>query len=73
MDDADRADLLIETTTQAAVAEVASRAYGTGKSTGICIDCGSHIQLMRLRVIPWAQRCVLCQADEDRRAAQYGR
>ena len=62
-----------EGATQAAVAEVASRARGTGKSSGLCIDCGQPIEYMRLHVIPWAQRCVLCQADEDRRAAQYGR
>lgn len=27
---------------------------------GVCIDCGKDIQLLRLKAIPWAARCVDC-------------
>jgi RNA polymerase-binding protein DksA len=27
---------------------------------GICVDCGKEIQILRLKAIPWASRCVKC-------------
>lgn len=36
---------------------------------GRCIDCDEWIPLGRLKLLPWAQRCVQCQsenADEER-------
>lgn len=38
---------------------------------GLCRDCGEAIALARLRVLPFATRCVTCQAmlEASRRAA----
>ena len=38
---------------------------------GICHDCGNEIVAARLRVVPFATRCVSCQATHEkvRRAA----
>lgn len=30
---------------------------------GLCIDCDEPIPLGRLKVLPWAQRCVQCQSE----------
>ena len=32
---------------------------------GCCLDCGAAIGLDRLRVEPWALRCVACQATRE--------
>jgi DnaK suppressor protein len=32
---------------------------------GACIDCGQPIPFDRLRVEPWAERCVACQAARE--------
>jgi len=32
---------------------------------GVCIDCGSEIQLDRLKVVPTAIRCVHCQRRQE--------
>ncbi|MBI3455408.1 MAG: TraR/DksA family transcriptional regulator [Candidatus Rokubacteria bacterium] len=34
---------------------------------GICHDCADPIELARLRVLPFAQRCSACQARAERR------
>jgi DnaK suppressor protein len=36
---------------------------------GLCGDCGDEIPFDRLKVEPWAQRCVACEAVRERRAA----
>jgi RNA polymerase-binding transcription factor len=38
---------------------------------GVCADCGREIAEARLRVLPFATRCVACQAivESERRAA----
>lgn len=33
---------------------------------GLCIRCEEEISLKRLRAVPWAERCVHCQEQEDR-------
>lgn len=32
---------------------------------GICEKCGSEIPLERLKVIPWAEKCLNCQAESE--------
>ena len=41
-----------------------------GPEYGICADCSNEIPFDRLKVEPWALRCVTC---ESRREAQAGR
>lgn len=36
---------------------------------GSCLECGEEIAPTRLQVVPWARLCLLCQEDEERRAA----
>jgi RNA polymerase-binding transcription factor DksA len=36
---------------------------------GLCLDCGRHIGLKRLRAVPTAQRCIHCDAKAPRRLA----
>ena len=38
-------------------------------SYGVCEECGCPIHPNRLRAIPWAALCVLCQEQQDREAA----
>ena len=44
----------------AALARLDAGAYGE------CIDCGQPIVAGRLEAIPWAARCLDCQAKHDR-------
>lgn len=37
---------------------------------GICIDCGRHINIERLRAMPAATRCIDCQSRHEREYAQ---
>lgn len=32
---------------------------------GLCTDCGAAIPLARLRVEPWAERCVACESAHE--------
>lgn len=32
---------------------------------GVCEDCGDSIAPSRLRAIPWASRCISCQAKRE--------
>jgi RNA polymerase-binding transcription factor DksA len=32
---------------------------------GVCVDCGRQISRKRLKALPWAQRCLSCQREED--------
>ena len=33
---------------------------------GLCVHCGSEVQLGRLRAVPWARHCIDCQELQDR-------
>jgi DnaK suppressor protein len=35
---------------------------------GACVDCGEAIAFDRLRVEPWALRCVACEGRRERSA-----
>ena len=49
-----------ETVELAAVAD-ALRRLATG-AYGRCIDCGAEVPFERLRLEPWARRCVACES-----------
>ena len=36
---------------------------------GACTDCGAAIPIARLKIEPWAQRCVACEARHESAAA----
>jgi DnaK suppressor protein len=36
---------------------------------GECVDCGNPIELDRLKLVPWATRCVDCQEQFEKAAA----
>jgi DnaK suppressor protein len=48
-----------------AVSEALGRVHD--ESFGLCVDCESPIPFDRLRIEPWAARCVPCQTDLERR------
>ena len=39
-------------------------------SFGRCEVCGNQIPIARLRALPWARRCVACQAQRDNRSSR---
>jgi DnaK suppressor protein len=39
---------------------------------GICESCGEPINPKRLKAVPWASRCVPCQAEEEGSAGDLG-
>jgi DnaK suppressor protein len=43
-----------------ALARLDAGAYGT------CVDCGQPVAPARLEALPWAARCIDCQARHDR-------
>jgi DnaK suppressor protein len=49
---------------QAAVEE-ALRRLASGEY-GLCVECGQHIALSRLRALPFAVRCLACQEHFER-------
>lgn len=38
---------------------------------GLCSDCGTEIPFDRLKVEPWAERCVPCQSAVEKAAARH--
>jgi DnaK suppressor protein len=46
------------------------RLHGSG--FGLCSDCGTDIPFDRLKVEPWAQRCVPCESARERPARRAG-
>lgn len=45
-----------------------------GEDFGLCADCGADIAFDRLRLEPWALRCIACEsAAESRHGAQAQR
>ena len=55
----DRAAIHLEDV-EAALARLEAGTYGT------CVDCGRPIAVERLEALPWAGRCIDCQAASDR-------
>jgi DnaK suppressor protein len=41
-------------------------------SYGICIECDEEIAPARLKAIPWAERCILCQEGAERLSSRRG-
>ena len=37
---------------------------------GLCLDCEEPIAPKRLQVVPWAERCVICQEAHERNSEQ---
>jgi DnaK suppressor protein len=42
-------------------------------SYGVCLECNEFIQPKRLKAIPWAELCIICQECADRSASQKER
>jgi DnaK suppressor protein len=40
-------------------------------SYGLCGDCGDAIPFERLKLEPWAMRCVACEAKRERRGGAF--
>jgi DnaK suppressor protein len=40
-------------------------------SFGLCGDCGDAIPFERLKLEPWAMRCVACEAKRERRGGAF--
>jgi len=49
------------------VALVQARLQGQGAE--FCIDCDEEIPAKRRAAAPWAERCISCQDDHDKREA----
>ena len=39
-------------------------------SYGLCLDCEEEIAAKRLKAIPWAELCIVCQEKADGQASQ---
>ena len=65
MDEADRAEALIEATTANALARIQAAQQQAGQAD--CEDCGEPIPASRLAVNPAAIRCLECQQHYERR------
>ena len=38
---------------------------------GQCVDCGQPIELERLKLVPWAARCIEDQTERERRNREH--
>ncbi len=38
---------------------------------GICVECGQPIELERLKLVPWAARCIEDQTELERRTREH--
>ena len=56
----------IEMVTQELAAVTAALRRLRGKDYGACADCGTDIPFARLKVEPWALRCVACEERRER-------
>ena len=63
----DKAQAIEEATRSEAIAASRSQ-QPKAKSNGICIDCDEPIEAPRLKVLPYAQRCLGCQETEEGRS-----
>ena len=50
----------------------AARARVADSTYGVCVDCGDHIALERLRAWPTAKRCHACQQQRERTFSHEG-
>lgn len=50
------------------VADVRARLQGQGAE--FCVDCDEAIPAKRRAAAPWAERCISCQDDHDKREAR---
>lgn len=64
----DRATGLEEADRIGGVALVQARLQGQGAE--FCIDCDEEIPAKRRAAAPWAERCISCQDDHDKREAR---
>jgi phage/conjugal plasmid C-4 type zinc finger TraR family protein len=64
----DRATGLEEADRIGGVAMVRERLQGQGAE--FCIDCDEEIPAKRRAAAPWAERCISCQDDHDKREAR---
>jgi DnaK suppressor protein len=51
-----------------AVSEALARVHDA--KFGLCIDCGEAIAFDRLKLEPWALRCVSCEAARERKSGE---
>lgn len=65
MDEADRAEALIEATTANALARIQAAQQQAGQTD--CADCGEPIPAARRAANPAAIRCLECQQHYERR------
>ena len=56
----------IETQELGAVSDALRRLHET--DFGLCTDCAAEIPFDRLKVEPWALRCVACESQRERKA-----
>lgn len=62
MDAADRAAGVIEKEMESMIADCKGRLQGDNQ-TGLCVGCDALIPAGRMKVVPGAARCVVCQND----------
>lgn len=67
MDVFDRASEKEERDRTEAIAAVLEAARPTSLATGMCVDCGDPIEPERLAALPYAQRCIGCQRQQEHR------
>lgn len=70
MDDADRAQPLIERERADALARLRAAPDTPQQAIdgqAVCVDCAAAITAARLRAQPRAARCIGCQTDHERR------
>lgn len=56
---------LVDMTREAAEREMAMERIDHG-SYGVCLECEEPISPRRLKAIPWAELCIICQEWADR-------
>ncbi|HRD85982.1 MAG TPA: TraR/DksA family transcriptional regulator [Rubrivivax sp.] len=44
----------------------------SGEGFGLCTDCGAEIPFDRLKIEPWALRCVACESGHERAQRRAG-
>lgn len=58
------------------VAEIAQASEALGRvhdpHFGLCVECGSAIPYERLKIEPWAARCVACESALEKQEARRG-
>jgi len=67
-DPADRASDMEILERISGVAAVREKLQGQGAE--FCIDCDEEIPAKRRAAAPWAERCISCQDDHDKREAR---